>query len=135
MKHLRIILTLFCLTCVFSGVVNADINDRLVVYCPLNGGPDDLSEYGHKVTVSGAFLTEDRFGNPDSAYSFNGVSDYIEVGNDNSFFINQWNFSVTAWIKSNNPDVGRQIIIEKDLDTNSGFMLELNSGYDPPAAG
>lgn len=49
----------------------------LVTYYPFNGNADDGSGNANHGTVSGALLTEDRFGNPDSAYLFDGVDDYI----------------------------------------------------------
>jgi hypothetical protein len=59
--------------------VLADLNDGLVAYYPFNGNANDESGNGNDGTVNGATLTEDRFGNTNSAYSFNGIDDYIEV--------------------------------------------------------
>ena len=53
--------------------------DGLIAYYPFNRNANDESENGNHGTVYGATLTTDRFGNPDSAYSFDGVDDYIEV--------------------------------------------------------
>jgi hypothetical protein len=50
---------------------------NLLAYYPFNGSATDGSENGNNGTVYGATLTSDRFGNPDSAYNFNGTSDYI----------------------------------------------------------
>ena len=41
----------------------------------------NVDVYNHHGTVHGATLTTDRFGNPNSAYSFNGSTDYIEIPN------------------------------------------------------
>lgn len=50
----------------------------LVGYWPFNGNANDESGNGNNGTVNGATLTSDRFGSTNAAYSFNGVSNYIE---------------------------------------------------------
>ena len=65
----------------------ADLNDGLVAYYPFNGNANDESGNGNDGTVIGATLTADRSGNPDSAYSFNGVNDYINVPHSSSLNI------------------------------------------------
>jgi hypothetical protein len=52
------------------------LSDGLVAYYPFNGNADDESGNGNHGTVYGATLTADRFGTPNSAYSFDG-DDYI----------------------------------------------------------
>ena len=67
----------------------------LVGWWPFNGNANDESGNGNNGTVNGATLTTDRFGNANSAYSFDGVNDYISVlsstslnfGTGNSFTI------------------------------------------------
>lgn len=49
----------------------------LVSYYPFCGNANDESGNGNNGTVSGATLSTDRFGNPNAAYSFNGVNSYI----------------------------------------------------------
>ncbi len=70
----------------------------LVVWYPFNGNANDYS--GHKIngTVSGATLTTDRFGNANSAYSFNGINDYIELPNSSRF--DNRTFSISFWVKT-----------------------------------
>lgn len=46
---------------------------------PFTGNANDLSGFANNGTVFGATLTTDRFGNPNSAYLFNGTSDYIQM--------------------------------------------------------
>ena len=46
--------------------------DGLVAWYPFNGMAADESGYGNSVEVFGATLTEDRFGNPNGAYFFDG---------------------------------------------------------------
>ena len=51
----------------------------MVGYFPFNGNANDESGSGHDGTVHGATLTADRFGNADSAFSFDGLDDYVEL--------------------------------------------------------
>ena len=57
------------------------LGEGLVAYLPFNGNASDESSYGNHGNVIGATLTQDRFGNPDSAYQFDGVDDYIAIAN------------------------------------------------------
>ncbi len=50
----------------------------LVGYWPFNANANDESGNGNNGTVNGATLTSDRFGSTNAAYSFNGVSNYIQ---------------------------------------------------------
>ncbi len=56
-------------------------DDGLVAYYPFNDNANDESGNGHDGTVNGATLTTDRFGNANKAYSFNGISSEINIGN------------------------------------------------------
>jgi hypothetical protein len=78
----------------------------LVGYWPFNGNANDQSVNGNNGTVNGATLTTDRFGNSNSAYSFEGsssIQDYIIANNPIS---NQNSFSISYWVSRadiNNP--------------------------------
>ncbi len=61
-----------------DGVV-VDVTTGLIAYYPFSGSALDLSGNGNNGTVYGATLSEDRFGNPNSAYYFDG-NDYINIG-------------------------------------------------------
>ena len=51
----------------------------LVAYYPFDNDANDYSFLGNHAAVNGATLVPDRFGNPDSAYQFDGVDDYMEI--------------------------------------------------------
>ena len=53
----------------------------LVGYWPFSGNANDISGNANNGTNNGATLTTDRFGNVNSAYSFNGISNYIRITN------------------------------------------------------
>lgn len=59
--------------------------DALVAYYPFNGNASDASGFGNDGEVFWATLTEDRFGNPNSAYAFDGDFDFITIPDDPKF--------------------------------------------------
>lgn len=91
----------FVLSFLFACVIsNAQINlsNGLVACYPFKGNASDHSGNGYNGIVIGATLTSDRFGNSNSAYLFNGSSDYIEVNNN---VISSKEFSISFWAKTN----------------------------------
>ncbi len=71
-----------CIDSIIYEVSDVCLDNGLVAYYPFNGDADDESGYGNHGTVNGATLTEDRFGNCNSAYSFDGINDYIVVSDN-----------------------------------------------------
>jgi len=70
-----------------------------IAYYPFTGNADDANGINHGI-VNGATLATDRFGNLNSAYSFDGVDDNINLGNSSTFqFTNQ--LTVSTWFKTN----------------------------------
>lgn len=61
-----------------------------------NGNAKDATPYSNNGIVSGASLTSDREGQTNSAYNFNGTSNYINVGY--SSFTHPTSVSAGAWI-------------------------------------
>ncbi len=66
------------------GLSSQDLSNGLLLYYDFNGNANDISGNGMHATVYGATLTNDKEGNPNSAYYFDGVDDFIEFPNDNS---------------------------------------------------
>ena len=95
-KKLFICFTVIGFTFAFCGYSFADLNDGLVAYYPFNGNANDESGNGNDGTVNGATLTEDRCGNANSAYSFDGADDYIDIGNTRKTKLSDYYLS--AWI-------------------------------------
>jgi hypothetical protein len=81
--------------------MSLSLNQDLVAYYPFNGNANDESGNGNNGTVYGATLTTDRFGNPNSAYEFNGSSDYIEINSADliNFPIGNSARTITAWFE------------------------------------
>ncbi|OFY20198.1 MAG: hypothetical protein A2W98_12710 [Bacteroidetes bacterium GWF2_33_38] len=87
------------LTILFWSLISANSfaqipTSGLVAYYPFNGNAIDESGNGNDGVVYFANLTEDRFGNSNSAYSFDGVDDNILLPNIGSFNA----FTVAMWI-------------------------------------
>lgn len=75
-----IVLIVIIVSCLSPGVAMADLADGLVAYYPFNGNANDESGNGkHALLISGANLTQDRFGNANSAYYFDGSNDFIQI--------------------------------------------------------
>jgi len=90
----------------------ADLDDGLVAYYPFNGNANDESGNGHDGAVNGASLTEDWFGNANSAYSFGG-NDWIEIPNHTSIDL-IGDLTITAWISAQGgSSEGRGLIVAK----------------------
>jgi len=101
------------------------LRDGLVAEYLFNGNANDTSGNGNDGTVNGATLTTDRNGNANSAYLFDGVNDYINIG-DNLDIVTT-GYSISAWINTNNIN-NRQDVINKQsqLSPFNGFALRLN---------
>ncbi len=77
---------------------NSDtINFGLVACYPFSGNANDQTLNGNHGVVYGAVLTTDRFGNPNSAYYFDGINDGIEVARSLSLEP-RTSMSACAWV-------------------------------------
>lgn len=105
----------------------------LVGHFPFNGNANDASSSGNNGTVSGASLTSDRFGNPNSAYSFNGSSNYIKVDNTKNLSNDTYTYSV--WINPTVLPTSGKFAYFLDIGTESfgsisyGQTLGFNNSY------
>lgn len=77
---------------------NQQLKEGLIAYYPFNGNAIDESGNGNNLNVIGATLSENRFGDPEKAYKFNGTSDYMVIpgilGADSLR-----EFSISLWVK------------------------------------
>lgn len=74
------------------------LSKGLVAYYPLNGSSTDESGLGNHAVNFGAEATADRFGTSSSAFSFDGVGDYMDAPPLISDY--QRNFTFSGWIKT-----------------------------------
>ena len=111
-----------------APVALADLNDGLVAYYPFNGNAEDASGNGNNGTVNGATLTEDRLGNADSAYSFDGNNDYIEVEDDHSLDLTN-TFTISLWIKQTSVRrLGYRLVDKVTAGVGDGYGLDTFDG-------
>lgn len=75
-------------------------NPKMVAYYPFSGNANDYSGLGNNGLVEGATLTEDRFGNENSAYHFDGIDDYIRIPDNNSLTPTNQQLTISAWVKN-----------------------------------
>jgi|GEM_PF-2858735 len=88
------------------------INDGLLSYFQFNGNTKDSGVNANHGFNHGAMLAIDRFGNLNSAYSFDGLSSYMELSKD----INTLNgLTFAFWINSRGAQTGENngIVISK----------------------
>lgn len=76
--------------------VSGSLTQGLVGYWPFCGNANDDSGNGNNGTVNGATLTTDRFGNSNSAYSFDG-NDWIEVFYNQILNFGTNSFTLSCW--------------------------------------
>jgi hypothetical protein len=100
------------------------INSDLIAYYPFNGNANDESGNGRNATVYGVTLTTDRFGNPNGAYSFDGVDNYIETSNNLN---NYQTVSVSFWLYMRTyPEGDRYQLVSNDAGS-WGRVININN--------
>jgi hypothetical protein len=114
---------LFFVGFALSITINAQVpsyvpTNGLVGYWPFTGNANDLSGNANNGTVNGATLTTDRFGNTNSAYSYNGLNNYINVNSSTTLNTANMNkLSICGWF--NNVGVGS--------GNGTGFVVRLGN--------
>ncbi|MDZ7310186.1 MAG: LamG domain-containing protein, partial [candidate division KSB1 bacterium] len=88
----------------------------LVAYYPFNGNANDESGNGNNGMVSGCTLTQDRFGNQNKAYMFNGSNNLINCGHGPSLQLTN-SLTLSAWFKPASSKLGEYIISKSDHNT------------------
>ena len=110
-----------CIAICSEAQINLD--EGLVAFYPFNGDALDMSGNNHNGTVYGATLTNDRFGMPNSAYFFNGSSDYISIEDHEDLRMSS--VSLVAWITFISSPFDLQNIISKPLgnENNDSYVF------------
>ncbi len=112
--------------------VKDNLSSGLVAYYPFNSNANDESGNGHNGVINGAILTSDRHGNSNKAYSFDGVSSYIQIPTD--VLNNMTQGTVTAFIKLNQLNVQHSIIDKTQTYTANYFQLIVDNNNKARAA-
>ena len=97
--------------------------DGLVGYWPFNGNANDESGNGNHGTVNGTTLSSDRNGVANSAYDFDGKSNYILIEKVNEVN-NIKNLTVSFWLTNHNDACNQAYIItEHNGSANTNHSL------------
>ncbi|HMN49448.1 MAG TPA: T9SS type A sorting domain-containing protein [Ignavibacteriaceae bacterium] len=99
------------------SIAQSKLDSGLVAFFPFNGNANDESGNGFNGIIHGATLVQDKYGNANSAFQFNGVSDDITVSHDPLLTLTQ-QITLTAWVKRTR--FGIDMIFEKGGDWTLG---------------
>ena len=94
----------------FAQVPNYIPTNDLVAWYPFNGNANDESGTGNDGTVNGALLTADRSGNPNAAYGFDGIDDYVYVGILNGIAPTS-SHSVSFWVNKSANGCNNEMVV------------------------
>ena len=110
----------------FSCQGQSFLTNGLVAYYPFNGNANDASGNSNNGFVVGTVLRADRFGNPNSAYNFNGISQYIVFSSPP--LTQTDNLSLSAWVNpASISQNGMAVCLGYD-NANSGAGFEFGMG-------
>lgn len=103
--------------------------EHLVVYYPFNGNALDESGNELHLSISGSpQLCPDRFGNPNSAYSFSGTYDFMSVA-DNEL-LRPEHITISAWFNTNGRNANPRILEKRYVIPSypwTSYLLEYNN--------
>ena len=109
----------------------------LVGYWPFEGNASDLSGNGNHGTVIGASLGMDRHGQANKAYSFDGVDDFINIGNLGDFSSKVGTSTISLWLKTTDLSTSFKSVLGIIDETSGGdpvFKIELNRNMNDSTA-
>jgi len=109
-----------------QGIYNEQAPSGLIAHYPFTGSAVDISGNENHGTVNGATLTEDRFGNMNSAYEFDGVDDWIEISGGVINPSSSGSFVISNWFKIDTIDIGNNRHLWYLGDGVSGYTVVLN---------
>src|SRR5207302_11480063 len=108
-------------------LLGSSLDTGLIAWYPFTGNANDASPNGNNGAVVGAQLTNDRNGTANQAYSFNGTSDYINVGqNVKPVFP----LTITAWIYATSTDLEAHTIFRSGTFNNNGSYNGVMLSYN-----
>ena len=107
----------------FSQIPNYVPSNGLVGWWPFNGNANDESGNGNNGTVNGATLTNDRYGNANQAYGFDGVDDYISLNYVNLPYANS-DRTISIWfLKQNNNSIWSHTALSYGSASQSNALM------------
>ena len=101
------------------------LHTGLVGSFPFDNAGDDISQTNISGTVNGATTTTGHNNVTNSAYQFNGSSDWIDCGASPRVTTNA--VSVCAWVKTSEPQNGQWVAGQYDgLSGDNGYLLAIS---------
>lgn len=102
----------------------------LIAYYPMNNTGADSSGNGYNAAIFNMNSAIDRFGIPNYAYYFDGVSSYMSVNDNVALRLNNTDFTLTGWVNLNsyNLNSGSFIFSKRTSGLNDGWGFSL-TGY------
>ena len=121
--------------CISSSVnVWGDLSTGLIAWYPFDGNASDMSGSGNDGTVHGPVLGIDRHGQANKAYNFDGVDDYIDLGNSTS--LNPANLiTVSAWVSCSSLKYAPIVERYEPHQGSRYFFMTIGSGISNHSAG
>ena len=110
---------------VIANFFNKDEN--LIAFYPFNGNANDESGNENHANVFGAALDQDRFGNEDCAYSFDGIGDYLEIESSPLFDGTTGSWSLWAYIEEFSEGNGRGLMSRSDASGSFNGVTLISS--------
>lgn len=104
----------------------------IAAYC-FSGNTNDVSGNFHSaINVIGAqaTLSNDRFGNSNSAYLFDGSSSHMIVAHATELNLSSTDYTISAWINPNGYGNSSDVLILSKRDNNKGFKLGLDGNVN-----
>lgn len=95
------------------------------LYLPFDGDTSDHSPNGTDGTNTGATLTTDENGNPDSAYFFNGTGTEIFVPDADSLDVEQ--ITLSFWFNMASTDTARELVNKFGTNGDISFGTEFSA--------
>ncbi len=123
------ITALYTSTPIAQNVPSNVPTNGLVGWWPFNGNANDESGNGNNGTVNGATLTSDRNSINNTCYSFDGVSNYIKITDNNLMdFSNK--YSISTWVNLTSTPSSQFSVVSKErqLDGTGISMIIDNTG-------
>lgn len=133
MHRTSILLVILLLTPVlYSQEIN--LEEGLILYLPFNGNAADESGNSVPTNPNNPGLTNDRYGNPDRAYLFDGINDYISLNNNQALITTKY-FTICMWVRfdgrSNATYASANSLFEqRDQDNGDPVSIHFNGEYN-----
>jgi len=121
-KILSVLLLMPCILFAWQPAGAAPIDDP-VAWFPFDGNALDAEGNGYNGTVMGGIFTSDRFGNPESALSFDGVDDHVHFDD----VLQPSVFTFATWFKTTQSSVGTIFSSDpgENYYSNHGFTVKI----------